>query len=344
MKLFKHSLTIIFFLMILPGRLAASEKTDTIYFQNGNQNTGEVKSLLNDMLNLSTDHAGTMKIQWTKVDSVSILSKMRIVLTDGEILYGVLLPSGVVKSCIIWGSEGEPVQLTLSSIVELSPIEEKFVERLSGTVSSGFSYTKASEVMQLSLHGNLKYMAKKNLIETSYGGIVTREPIEGNTQRQRGGISLLRLMPKKWFLVTQLMAESNSELQLDLRTTMGVGIGNSIIRTQRTHLYIAGGITGNRELSQENKQNNIEGLLGIDYSIFIYENPDVSFHVSSNIIPSLSDLGRIRSNTESNLKWEIFNDFYLKWSFYYSYDSNPLSTEAEKSDWAISMLGLEYKL
>ena len=344
MNLFKHSLIIIFFLMILPGRLTASEMIDTIYFQNGNQNTGEVKSLLNDMLNLSTDHAGTMKIQWTKVDSVSILSKMRIVLTDGEILYGVLLPSGVVKSCIIWGSEGEPVLLTLSSIVELSPIEEKFIERLSGTVSSGFSYTKASEVMQLSLNGTLKYMAEKNLTEISYGGIVTQEPIEGTTQRQKGGISLQRLMPKKWFLATQLMAESNSELQLDLRTTIGIGIGNSIIHTQRTHCFTEGGILGNRELSQENRQNNIEGLLGIDYSVFIHENPDVSFHVSSNIIPSLSDLGRIRSNTESNLKWEIFNDFYLKWSFYYSYDSKPLSTGAEKSDWAISMLGLEYKL
>jgi hypothetical protein len=34
----------------------------------------------------------------------------------------------------------------------------------------------------------------------------------------------------------------------------------------------------------------------------------------------------------------------LKWTFYYSYDSRPLSTTASKSDWAISLLGLEYKL
>jgi len=344
MKFFNYASILFFLLLMLPACLSASGKTDTIYFQNGDRNTGEVKSLLNDLLTLSTDDAGTIKIEWTKVDSVHIINRMRILLTDGKILYGILLPAGVAKSCMIWSSAGEPVQVTLTSIVELSPIEEKFRERLNGTVSSGFSYTKASDVMQLNFNGTLKYLAKKNLIEISYDGIVTKEPTKGTTQRQKGGISLLRVMPKKWFFATQLMAESNSELQLDLRTTIGAGIGNSIVRNQRTHFYVVAGILGNRELSQENKRNNIEGLLGIDYSVFIYENPEVSFHVSSDVIPSLSDLGRIRSNTESNLKWEIFNDFYLKWSFYYSFDSRPLTNGAEKSDWAITMLGLEYKL
>jgi hypothetical protein len=344
MRLFKLSLTIIFFLIILPGRLAASEKIDTIYFENGNQNTGEVKSLLNDLLVLSTDHAGTMKIQWTKVDSVYILNRMRIVLTDGKLLYGVLLPSGVVKSCIIRGSAGDSIQLSLNSIVELSPIEDKFVDRLSGAISSGFSYTKASEVMQMSLNGSLKYMAKKNMIEASYGGIMTQEPVEGATQAQTGGITAHRLLPNKWFLTTQLLAESNSEQKLDLRATVGFGIGNSIIRNQRSHFFVEGGILGNRELSEEVDQYNLEGSLGINYSIFIFDNPDISFSVTSEIMPSLSDLGRIRINTESNLNWEVFNDFFLKWSFYHRYDSRPLSTDAEKTDWAVSMLGLEFKL
>lgn len=349
MKLiFKNTKVVIVSVIILwlffPLGLMASDNIDTIYFRNGDRNTGEVKSLMNDILILSTDDAGTIKIEWAKVDSVNILNKMRVVLTDGKILYGVLLSSGVVKSCKVRPDKEEPRLVALISIVELSPFEEKFKERLSGSISSGFSYTKASEVMQLNLNGTLEYQDKKNLIETSYNGIVTEEPTKGVSQRQKGEISLLRVMPKKWFFSTLLMGESNSELQLDLRTTFGVGVGNSIVRTQRSHFFIAGMMLGTRELSPENKQNNMEGMLGVDYSIFIYENPEVTFHIDSNIIPSLTDLGRIRSNTESNLKWEIFNNFYLKWSFYYSYDSKPLTSGAEKSDWAISMLGLEYKL
>ena len=336
-------LSTIFWLIFLPAALMASSKIDTIYFQNGDRVTGEVKSLENDLLRLSTDDAGTFKIEWTKVDSVYIRNRMRILLLNGEILYGMLLPSGVEKSCMIWGSDGDPKLVALKNIVELSPIKDRFFNRLSGSVSSGFSYTKASDVLQMNLNGSLKYLANKNLIETSYSGSVTRDPL-GTSQRQNGGFTFHRMLPKKWFLSAELLAESNSELQLDLRTSFGIGAGNSIIRTNRHHFYAAAGILTNRELSQEIAQNNVEGLVAVNYSVFVYDDPEISFDISSNIIPSINDPGRVRSETESNLKWEIFSDFYLKWTFYYSFDSKPLSSTAEKKDWGITLLGLEYKL
>jgi len=336
-------LNTIFWLTFLPATLMASSKIDTIYFQSGDRITGEVKSLENDLLRLSTDDAGTCKIEWTKVDSIIVQNRMRILLANGEILYGILLPSGVVKSCMIWRSTGDPRLVDLNRIVELSPIEEKFINRLSGTVSAGFSYIKASDVMTRNLNGSLKYLANKNLIETSYSGNVTSDPL-GTTQRQNGGFTFHRMLPKKWFLSAELLAESNSELQLDLRTTFGIGAGNSIIRTNRHHFYAAAGILANRELSQEIAQNNVEGLVAVNYSVFVYDDPEVSFDISTNIIPSLNNPGRIRSETESILKWEIFNDLYLKWTFYYSFDSEPLAGGAEKSDWALTLLGLEYKL
>jgi hypothetical protein len=70
----------------------------------------------------------------------------------------------------------------------------------------------------------------------------------------------------------------------------------------------------------------------------------VSFNLSGHLIPSLSTLGRVRADINSSLKWEIFSDFYLKWTFYYNFDSQPLSETAEKNDWAITLLGVEYKL
>ena len=99
----------------------------------------------------------------------------------------------------------------------------------------------------------------------------------------------------------------------------------------------------NREDAQDINQYNIEGRYQVDYSIFIYDSPEVSFNISGKIIPSLNDLGRIRSEIDSDLKWEILSDFFLKWSFYYRFDNRPLAG-GEKSDWAIILLGLEYEL
>ncbi len=78
--------------------------------------------------------------------------------------------------------------------------------------------------------------------------------------------------------------------------------------------------------------------------MFVYDSPKLTFNISGQISPSLSDLGRVRADIDSNISWEIFHDFYLKWTFYYTYDSRPLSTTAAKNDWAVSLLGIEYKL
>ncbi len=131
-----------------------AQKIDTIYLQEGDRITGEVKSLASNYLKLSTNDVGIISIKWNKIDSVKILSKMRIVLGDGQIYYGILLPAGKDGKCYIWGSIGDPRLTPLAEIVGLSRMEDKFFNRLTGTISSGFSYTKANDNMQVNLNSS----------------------------------------------------------------------------------------------------------------------------------------------------------------------------------------------
>jgi len=322
----------------------AGSKIDTIYFQQGDRITGEVKSLANNQLKLSTDDAKTISVEWNKVDSVKILNNMRIVLENGEILNGKILSARAEGQCYVWSSEEEPRRVSLVLIVSLSPLADQFMKRINGTLSSGFSYVKANKVMQTNFSGSVSYQAEKNRIELSYFGIFTNDPVTGTTQRQDGGATLFRLFPRNWFLVSSASLENNSELQLDLRTSLSLGGGNSIVNSNVSRLFIAMGIQGTRENSSEDNQNNLEGLVVTNYSVFVYDNPEVSFNIAGRLIPSLSNLGRVRADIDTNLKWEIFSDFYLKWTFYYNFDSQPLSETAEKNDWAVTLLGVEYKL
>jgi len=330
--------------LLFASNASAGSKIDTIYFQNGDRITGEVKSLENNQLKLSTDDAKTINVEWSKVDSVIILNNMRIVLEDGTIMYGKILTAGEAGKCYIWSSEGDPVLLELIRIVSLSLLEDRFFKRLKGTLSSGFSYVKASRVTQLNFGGTVDYQTQNNRVNLSYDGIFTQDPNTGYKQNQSGGATFYRFLPKNWFLVSALNLESNTELQLDLRTSLGLGGGNSLVNTNSTRLLIALGVQATRELSTGGTQNNMEGLLTANYAVFIYDNPDVSFNLTTKLIPSLSNLGRVRFDIDSNLKWEIFSDFYLKWTFFYNFDSQPLTEGAEKNDWAVTLLGVEYKL
>lgn len=330
--------------LFLASDSLASGKIDTIYFQHGDRITGEVKSLDNNQLKLSTADAGSILVEWNKVDSVKILNSMRIVLKNGGVYYGKLLPSGEVNSCYIWSTTGEPRLTTLADIIILAALEDKFVDRLKGTLSSGFSYTKATDITTLNLNGSINYVANKNQLGISYDGNLTAQDTLENKQRQNGELTFLRILPRKWFYMSKLTFESNTEHQLNLRTSFAAGGGKSVIYSNRSQLHISGALQGNKEDSEGGISFNLEGVLGVDYSVFIYESPEVSFNISADLTPSLNDLGRVRSEIDSNLKWEIFKDFYLKWTFFYSYDSKPPTEGASKSDWAVSLLGIEYKL
>ncbi len=243
-------------------------KIDTVFLQQGDRITGEVKSLENNYLRLSTYDVGTVKVEWNKIDSVKILTRMRIELVDGRIMYGKLLTAGIVGSCYIWRREGDPVLIKLIRIVALTPVEEKFIDRLNGTLSTGFSYVKASDIAQLNFSGSLAYLARKNHGELFYDGLLTRDSLN-TTQRHNGGAKFIRILPKKWFLVSTVSLESNSELELDLRSNWGVGGGKSLIRTNFTNFYLAGGVQFNRETSKGVEQYNVEGVAEINYSVFI---------------------------------------------------------------------------
>jgi hypothetical protein len=339
-------------LKIIPGIILlcilqpalAGPKIDTVYFQDGDRITGEVKELSYNRLRLSTDNGGTISIEWNKVDSVVFLNTLRIVLDDGKIYYGQVHSGTDAGTGTIRPIGGGDIYIYLVRIVSLTPVEERVIDRLNGLLSSGFSYVKATQVIQFAVNASLDYDAARNHVGLFYDGNMSNDPINLFNQRQKGGANYKRYLPKNWFVIGQWTAETNTELELDLRTGFAVGGGNSLINTNRMRLDAGAGVQFNREQSLDLHSFNLESVFIGDYYIYIFEAPDINFDIKASLIPSLSDFGRIRTELNSNLRWEVLNDFFLKWTFYYSFDSRPLTEDASKTDWAVTMLGIEYSL
>jgi hypothetical protein len=102
---------------------------------------------------------------------VYVSNPLRILKHNGGILYGRLYPSGKDKVRIVIDVEGRKSEIELVSIVELIQLKEKLLSRLSGTLSAGFNYSKATEVSQLDFSGNIDYKGEKQFfrqITTSF--------------------------------------------------------------------------------------------------------------------------------------------------------------------------------
>lgn len=320
---------------------SASSKIDTVYFQKGDRLTGEMLSLDKGILKLKTDDGGTVSIEWKNIDSLCILNPLRILKHNGGILYGQLFPSGKRQVCILLDENGQTSTIELQSIVELIKLEKRMLDRLTGTLSAGFSFIKATKVTQLDFSGNVQYKGEKTIFSANYN-IVLTDDSESTTQRQTGGASFDRILPNNWSALGKLLAESNSEFELDLRSSVLTGLSYNFIRSNSQILQVGLGLSLNREFSGDLAQNNIEALAGLKYSLFILDSPKVSYNFEGYVLPGLNRFGRVRSDINTDLNWEIFKDFYLKGSLFYSFDNEPLSGVDIHADWGTS-LGFEFK-
>lgn len=317
-------------------------KIDTVFLHNGDQITGEVKIMENNLLELSTDNAGKIKIEWDKIDSVYVKQRIRIEHSDGSVLFGTLKPSGISKKAILIRDDLTEILLSHDNIATITPDAIEFLTRIDGKISSGFSYTKASDLGRFNFAGNLIYRHNLNQAEIDYSVLTEREG-EKRNERQNGGLRYIRLLPNKLFLLNRLFAESNSELGLQLRTNYVLGLGKTLIYSRHTELHLIGGLNTNRETRTDTSVYNLEGALSLKFSVFKYSSPKLSIDFKGIVYPSLNNWGRVRTYVESSLSWEVFEDFYFKWSFYHEFDNLPIDSEGPLTDWAIGLLGIEYQ-
>ena len=129
-------------------------------------------------------------------------------------------------------------------------------------------------------------------------------------------------------------ALKSNQQDLDLRTTYGGGFGRRLVRTSKTALYVIGGGVYTHEsyfpqAVPEPIRNNGEALLGFEFSTFRFKTLDINSQAS--LFPSLSDPGRVRFSSQSNLNIEIVRNFYWSLQVYENYDSRP-PVNAPKND------------
>jgi len=315
-------------ILLLCGNTWARDKTDIILLVNGDRITGEIKQLEHGKLRVGTDSLGEIRIEWDDIERIDSDYEFQFERSDGTRITGFIKDSPDQKE-ITLANDDENTSFAHSKVVRISLIEDRFFERLKGSLSFGYSFTKASEVSQ----GNLGFRATHRTEVRSFtldtSTIITNDQEgEGGTQRSDVAIELTRFRKDRWFNSYWLGFESNDELRLNLRSSLGTGLGRFLIQTNTSELSVMGGLVGTNEdvdnvLGISSTRQNFEGLLGIDYSRYIFDDPTLDLSTSLLAYPSITESGRLRAQFDLNLRWEVINDLYLDIKYYNTYDSDP---------------------
>ena len=313
---------------------AQAQKNDTIYLNNGDRLTGELKKFEYGLLFLKTDAMQTVNIEFDRISTMYSAKQFEIRTTSGLRYFGSLMNSNIPGTVNIITPD-DTVPRPMWSIVQITSIKNQFFQRIDGSVSMGLSYTKATDVLQYNVAATATYRTTNYSTTFDMSSILSE--VDSLISRNNDiGISVTRFLKGKWLAAVQVIDQQNSELDLDQRLQVGVGGGYDFVRNNSHRLSFLTGLLANRERTIEEalESKNIELLLSAQYKWFKYKHPKIDISSSFNIYPSLSTRGRTRLEYDLSSKIEILKDLFFDLTIYDNFDS-VASGSPSKNDWGI---------
>ena len=322
----------------------AAPKTDVLVFLNGDRLTGEIKSLERGRLRFNTDATGTISIEWDDVASLQSNQNIQVETEEGVRYLGKLSAADDGAQLLLQTGNG-PVILSAAEVVLMAPIEERKRDRIDGDITAGFNFAKASEVQQFQLGLDVDYRTETRIFGLRADSVISDSEDNESSQRQSLNVDYTRLRANHWLTGAVLRLDRNDELGLDLRTSLGVGGGRILRQTNSQALQLTGGVQFSREnvSGAESDEDTFEAFASLTWDWFRYDTPELDLSTNLQIIPNLTDTGRVRAELDIKLKWEIVDDLFWQLSLYDSFDSDPITADAEKNDYGVNTsLGWEF--
>jgi putative salt-induced outer membrane protein YdiY len=304
--------------------IVGNAQNDTIYLINNEFLVGEVKSFDTGVLTIETSYSDQdFKVEFNKVRGLVIQRKSIIILTEGRRRYGNIRTDsdGMV---MITSENGTIEHFKLNEIIVLQEIHENFWRRFSVAIDTGFNLTKANNSTQFTIGGEFDYTDEKWLFEGNINLLNSLQDDVDRIERTDAKLQLIRILTKKYYLLSNVSFLSNTEQALDGRITPSIGVGKFLISTNKLYLGINLGFAYTIENYTDTSLNKTssEAVIGLSYNMYDFK--DLDLNTGVKFYPSLSENGRIRTDYDLILKYDLPLDFYIKLSFSLNFDNQPV--------------------
>lgn len=314
----------------------AHRKTDVITLYNGDRITGEIISMAGARLTLNTDAMGNINIEWKEIASVDSNYNYEVRLNSGERFFGTLGP-GEIPGNIAFSDVFGDRNFSWEEVVELRPVEEKFEDRLELYLAANYAFTKASGVTQTEFRADASYED-----ENALNALTSRLTVS-DTDTETTSSSRINLSRRVWTDRRSLYRtifgghETNDELALDYRLTLGGGLGRYIIDTNNSTLNGSISLQALEERSiGGDRQESVEAVLTVGYYRWQFDSPELDLRLDASLYPSLTQSGRLRADTGARLRWELVYDLFWDINFWGSYDNSAIDEAAGEFDWGVT--------
>lgn len=310
-------------LMVFLCTAVTTAQNDTLRLKNNDFLVGEIKLFAEGVLTIETSYSDQdFKIEFNKIKELAIQRKCLIVLTEGRRRFGHIRTNEEGKAEIKL-ENGDVEEYPLAEVIALQEVDDNFWQRFKAAIDLGYNLTKANNNRQFSIGGKLDYTGEIWLVEGSINSLNSNQDDAEKTKRTDAQLEFIRLLSRKWYVLGEVSFLSNTEQALDARFSPSLGVGKLVISTHKLYLGISIGFTYNIEnyVDATLNKTSAEAFIGTSFKMFDFE--DIDLDTGLKFYPSLSEKGRIRTDYDLTLKYDLPLDLYFKVGFTFNYDNQP---------------------
>ncbi|MEN8157815.1 MAG: DUF481 domain-containing protein [Bacteroidota bacterium] len=311
--------------ILLSGGLTVFAQPDSAVFINDDYITGAVESMDRGIIAFSTDYSDDdFMIEWEKIKELYTTTTFIVALSNGDEHIATLRTTTPGRIQVI-PEDGDPFEVSIDEVVNLNPLGEGFLDRLSANIDVGYSRTKAQNISQLNVRSMIGYETERWATDISYNTMQSNQDGVEPTKISDATWNFRYNLPAKLFALVTVNLLSDTEQLLDFRANSQGGLGAYIIRSNRAYWMAKTGINRNfeRYTDPANDRESWEGFIGTEMNI--YDLGDLSFLTTAILYPGITERGRWRSDLSFDIKYDFPMDFYATMGFSLNWDNMPVA-------------------
>jgi hypothetical protein len=323
--------------------LAVGAKADQVTLKNGDRLTGTIVKSDAKTLLIKTAFAGDVNVQWDAVSDIVSSQTLHLALKDGQTIVGTVTTSGSKFDVATkdTGAVAAPMDTVVAvrNDAEQKAYDEQ-IERLrhphltdfwSGVLDTGLSMTRGnSDSLTYSLAGKAARITERDKISFYTTAIYSNSTVNGVSSTTAhaiaGGVRGDLNVSEKIFVFGFTDFAYDAFQHLDLRNTIGGGLGYHMIKTANTTFDVFGGGDFDQEYFSPNppttptSTTRKSGEIVIGEELATKMNSRTTLSERFAFYPNLTNTGnyRFQFNTiaatklKGWLSWQVsFTDGYL---------------------------------
>ncbi len=316
----------------------ADAYADKILMQNGDQVRGTVEKVEDGVLTFTTKYSESIRLKTSQIKKILTEKPVSIHLTSGEILKGRILPAGTGQIRVEAFSGRGTARINWDIVKAINPPPNQW----KGSIALGGSIDQGNtERTSGSLGFDAKRIFEEDRIAFKFLSIYSEEDESVSTRNTYGTAKVSHDFTDQWFSFLAVEMLSDTFKDLDLRTTIGPGVGYRIWEDEKKSLEVEGGFTytfEDRRTAEDEQYASARFAGNFSYNLI----SNLTFANEVVIFPSLENSGEYTLRNEASLITILGNGWNVKLTNVLERDNAP-APEVEEDDlhW-IAALGYKF--